>query len=853
MADRIVVRDAAGRLLRQRESSVACSDGTGNVRQIRVSLDGTAVAQTDLAYDGDGNLTEVTAPPNQSGQRYQLRYAFDADVQTHVVRTDDSFGYYATSEYDLRFGAPVRETDINGNAVVTEYDAFGRTARVVGPYELERGLAYAIRFEYRPDAAVPFATTAHMDVFRNVADPIETVNFVDGLGRALQTKKDATLHRGVDAAAEDAMIVSGRTHFDPWGRVVAQWYPTEQPKNAGLNRAFARPVDTSAPPTQMRYDLLDRTLETVIPDGSRTLQSCSLAPALSGNGPWGEAGLRGQGGNLVGRIVRVDDDSGFEERRYGALGEVVHERRSIDSETMGNSPNSPEIYVTQYLYDTWGRLQQMVYPDTEVLTYAYDSGGQVRAVEGVKLGTRFPYMARLEYDRFEQRAFQQTGNGIRSHYTYDPGNRRLRTLAAGEFQRFEYGYDKVGNVLSLVNDVANARPNEYGGRIEQSFAYDDLYRLTGASGTWHQPPEKRNQYSYTLQYDDIHNITSKDQRHWIRNRGDGKDITQHKTTYAWRYEYGSAKPHAATHIGDRTFFYDDNGNQVGWDDDRSGQRRTIVWDEENRVRSISDNGRTTRFVYDDGGERIIKTGAQGETVYVNDKWTVRNRSVGTKHVYIGTTRIASKLSPGDAHVRPDEHDLISMMLGRWWEHRSENGHDHGRNVDMNPHYQVPSDMPDDGMPDTNFLYFYHPNHIGSTSYVTDVDGALYEHVQYFPSGEPWVDQRSNTERLPHLFSGKELDQETGLAYFGARYYDPRVGLWASSDPAQTTYLDGSGTGGVYNPVNLATYTYVANNPLIYIDPDGREWNLWNRFIGVLQVAGGAGELAVAAVLAYAPE
>jgi RHS repeat-associated protein len=130
------------------------------------------------------------------------------------------------------------------------------------------------------------------------------------------------------------------------------------------------------------------------------------------------------------------------------------------------------------------------------------------------------------------------------------------------------------------------------------------------------------------------------------------------------------------------------------------------------------------------------------------------------------------------------------------------------------------------MPDSNFVYFYHPDHLGSTSYATDADGELYEHVQYFPSGETWVDQRSNTERLPHLFSGKELDQETGLYYFGARYYDPRVGLWASTDPAQTEYLDGAGVGGVYSPINLATYTYAASNPLRFVDPDGRSWLDW---------------------------
>jgi RHS repeat-associated protein len=105
-------------------------------------------------------------------------------------------------------------------------------------------------------------------------------------------------------------------------------------------------------------------------------------------------------------------------------------------------------------------------------------------------------------------------------------------------------------------------------------------------------------------------------------------------------------------------------------------------------------------------------------------------------------------------------------------------------------------------------------------------------MQYFPSGEPWVDQQSNTERLPHLFSSKELDQETGLYYFGARYYDPRVGLWASADPASTEYLDGEvGIGGVYHPVNLATFAYAGHNPQKYTDPDGRAINL---------VAGGIG-------------
>ncbi|NIY72040.1 hypothetical protein HCZ30_06270 [Marivivens donghaensis] len=74
-------------------------------------------------------------------------------------------------------------------------------------------------------------------------------------------------------------------------------------------------------------------------------------------------------------------------------------------------------------------------------------------------------------------------------------------------------------------------------------------------------------------------------------------------------------------------------------------------------------------------------------------------------------------------------------------------------------------------------YYYHPDHLGSTSYVTDVDGEIFQHLEYFPFGETFVEEASNTQRTPYLFTAKELDAETGLYYFGARYYDPRTSVW----------------------------------------------------------------------------
>ena len=75
-------------------------------------------------------------------------------------------------------------------------------------------------------------------------------------------------------------------------------------------------------------------------------------------------------------------------------------------------------------------------------------------------------------------------------------------------------------------------------------------------------------------------------------------------------------------------------------------------------------------------------------------------------------------------------------------------------------------------PTDNFLYYYHPDHLGSTQYVTEANGAVYEHVEYFPFGETWVNEGG--WNITHFFTSKELDVETNLYYYGSRYYDPRT-------------------------------------------------------------------------------
>jgi RHS repeat-associated protein len=106
-------------------------------------------------------------------------------------------------------------------------------------------------------------------------------------------------------------------------------------------------------------------------------------------------------------------------------------------------------------------------------------------------------------------------------------------------------------------------------------------------------------------------------------------------------------------------------------------------------------------------------------------------------------------------------------------------------------------------------YFYHPDHLGSTSWVTDSAKNGVQYCEYLPYGEPFIDQRSTTWSSRYTFSGKERDSETGYSYFGARYYHSDLSIWLSVDPLSDKYP------------NLTPYAYCANNPVILVDPDGR--------------------------------
>ena len=107
-------------------------------------------------------------------------------------------------------------------------------------------------------------------------------------------------------------------------------------------------------------------------------------------------------------------------------------------------------------------------------------------------------------------------------------------------------------------------------------------------------------------------------------------------------------------------------------------------------------------------------------------------------------------------------------------------------------------------------YFYHPDHLGSASWITDASGHPVQHMQYLPYGETLLDQRTASYSERYTFTGKEKDTETGYHYFGARYYSSDLSIWLSVDPMADKYP------------SLSPYNYCAWNPMKLVDSDGRE-------------------------------
>lgn len=551
-------------------------------------------------------------------------------------------------------------------------------------------------------------------------------------------------------------------------------------------------------------------------------------------------------------------------------------------------------YVTQWTYDSHNRLIEMIYPDEEKVTYSYNLGGLLEKVRGEK-SYGYDYITKLGYDKFEQRSYLKYCNGAETFYTYDD-RRRLSNLAVNSggtsIMDNAYTFDAVSNVLSVANNASLPANGNAGGQMSHTYTYDGLYRLATATGTYTGADNKSASYTLAMGYDNMHRIKSKSQHLTQDNvQFNGTLNVGYDLTYTYGSEAGkkfqleSVKdvnyrteetPEGQQIENGHVYSYDKNGNLVyvntnrvmtdGHRDNSVGERK-LIWDEENRLLAVDDNGFVSNYWYDADGERTVKTSGESDQVYVNGVFSGGSTNTAkfslyvspylvanqggryTKHIYAGSQRIVSKVGdfasygsdPRRIEYAGANTDGLSVDYKSKYAAQQQVIKDNYKFFDV-PYNGTDNDNYADGEgfccndgsmeaavaearkaqtravsrsfkdPDNyeNLQFFYHPDHLGSSSFITNLDGEVVQHIEYVPFGEVFIEERNNVWNTLYLFNAKEFDEETGMYYYGARYYDPRLSLWMSTDPMQEKYS------------HINTYCYAFNNPLNFVDLHGME-------------------------------
>ena len=472
-----------------------------------------------------------------------------------------------------------------------------------------------------------------------------------------------------------------------------------------------------------------------------------------------------------------------------------------------------------------------------------------------------------------------------------------------------YTYDAVSNVLSVVNGASVPQSGKAGGQMAHTYTYDALYRLVSATGTYTGADNKTASYTLAMGYDNMHRITSKRQiltQNNVQFNGTlnvGYDLSYtYGTETGKKFQLANVKdvnyrteetPSESENVNNNhAYEYDANGNLVyvntsrtkkdGVADEKTAERQ-LKWDEENRLLASDDNGFVTNYWYDADGERTVKTSGESDQVYVNSEFAGGRTNTAkfslyvspylvanqggryTKHIYIGSQRVVSKIGDFDSYgsdprriqYAGSETDGLSVDYKVKYTQQLQvikdnyatsavpyNGEDNNDYVDgkgfccndgsleaaqTRALARAAKNNFQEGDTYEKMQFYYHPDHLGSSSYITNFDGEVVQHIEYVPFGEVFIEERNDVWNTPYLFNAKEFDEETGMYYYGARYYEPRLSLWISVDPISNydprnneNYLDGEHNLGVYNTFNLAPYGYCYQNPIRLIDPNGKQ-------------------------------
>ncbi|WP_210410028.1 RHS repeat-associated core domain-containing protein [Leptospira langatensis] len=560
------------------------------------------------------------------------------------------------------------------------------------------------------------------------------------------------------------------------------------------------------------------------------------------------------GASAIGRLTRVTDQLGTTDFGYDVRGNITSLQKRLTDENL--------TFLIQKKYNLQNQIEEITYPDGSVAKNIYSQAGYLSGITLTPAdgsGSDFPvvqYKANLENGNLQiQRLL---GNGVLTNISYDPVQRRTVSLQTTKdssiYESKAYGYDDKGN-YSQIQDLVNPIRN-------QAFTYDDLNRLTSATGVYG---------TEAYQYSDSGKLLKKGNLN---------------------YTYGdSLHTNAVTQVSGNstnyTYSYDASGNVIN----RNGL--TLAYNPFQKLKSIqTESGDTVAFDYDFTGTRIRKTslndgtktislGGLYEVVLVPGKdpqhtlyfrgsdedlvgqWSRPNAtlitSAATPPSFLTTSQVALNTlvwNLEDTSIRGLKFLFLSpksglviltglLIVGLGFAFLS---YQEGiwratikfatpalilslANCDFvlpggngTPPWEDAIPFIDNtagaGIPVTGFI-FLHQDHLGSISMATDGNGnritggdqAGASHVSYTPYGQIDQDDTFGPDVFRYKYTGQESDSETGLYYYKARYYDPAIGRFLQAD----NQLDAG------SPEGMDVYMYTGGNPTSSIDPSGHSW------------------------------
>ncbi|KAA0986036.1 RHS repeat domain-containing protein [Pseudomonas sp. ANT_J28] len=610
--------------------------------------------------------------------------------------------------------------------------------------------------------------------------------------RGLPIRQIAYL-RKVNGGPLETLIT--RQRHDAAGRLLEQWDPRLFGIVANLSTTYrlsGEPLKVSSVDAGWRLSLVGLTgeeLQRWDQRGShwRTTYDPQLRPlAIEENGQpnvetvtYADASAD-PARNLRGQLTEQVDRSGtLSLDSYGLLGQPLRETRTL----VEGKP-----YHSNRIYSPLGTVLSQTDAGDHQQQFGYDVAGQLKHVQlRIKGSLNWqPVLKDAQYNAAGQIIEQRAGNDVLSTWTYDPVDGRLSTQRAQKnaepaLQDLEYFYDRVGNITRLEDHTF--QPIYFANQLvdgHRDFTYDSLYRLTSASGYDDAPPsdipgrplpgDPSNRLNYTQHYEYDPGGNLIELCHVRAGASQTREMFIDPTSNRGvRWKPGDPPPDFET-------LFDRHGNL---NDLQPG--KILTWNSLDQLESVTLVNRANGP--DD--EEFYRY-SQGVRVFKRHETHTSSLSHFQEVIYLPGLEIRTRDNGEELHV-------ISLSGG------------HGSVRCLHWASGKPAKIAEDQ------LRYSLDDHLGSCALELDQQAQVISEEGYYPFGATAWYARSNEVDVDYKtirYSGKEMD-DSGLYYYGARYYAPWLQRWVSADPA-----------GDVDGLNL--YGFVGNNPLNHVDELGEK-------------------------------